>query len=165
MKYIVLFTIFCLTFACSPKGDNQAHSFMVPLAADGPFFDGPNTLQGSMVIKPENLGIDKLDDLQHLQLESLVLSVPEAFLPHIEQATLSIVSKNNKMQTLATADASHLKGNKCLFQIAKEIGKLSPYFQDGTVTVVADVTLKEEVDANWLSDLQINTILTIKNRP
>lgn len=159
MKYITCFLLIIL-FGCSQISEKEIEIKTISLSGDF-LFSGPNTLQSTetMSLPPyvEELGIESEENIIEIQPASVTVSFSSAEdAANVESILLQIVSDDLEMTSVATLSPIPAGQNQVQLNVSPELDLL-PYLGDPSTVVIADVNLKEDMDA-----LSIDTQMNLK---
>jgi len=154
--------------ACHPTID-QAAELELNASAEGPFFEGPNSLMAeyevdvNKLLKSEEF---QLDDFSEVKIKDVSLSLLEEDSMSMESfssASLSIVSKNESMTTIAILNPINTAENEITLSSSEE-ADLAPFFREGKFTLVVDWDFKEdEYSEQMNSKIKMNLDLKLES--
>jgi hypothetical protein len=153
---ILCLSLFSLIVSCSPEA-NTSKEFTIntTLTASGPLFEGSNTCQAEIssniadFIKENNISKEEIVDIT---LSSASATIDSTNLNLLESINLQVFSDNFPMQNVAFANLSSENQLKVELEVADVQEKLKSILFDGKSYIVADVTIKEDLD----DDLNVN---------
>lgn len=157
MRIKILFQTMCflliLSVACNSKTNkHNLTTDSIELIAEGPLFEGSNTVQGELLTPLENL-IESLS-LNSDQIKNARLTATEIVLPDsidaglISSLTLSLASDHTEMIQLAVINPLPAGKNSFKLQVAGEQEKLAELLKQDKVYVVADAMLKKDIETS-----------------
>jgi hypothetical protein len=148
--------------ACSPKADSSKEfTIETVLTASGPLFEGSNTCQAEIssniaeYVKENNISKDQIVDVT---LTSATATIDTSNLNLIESINLQVFSDNFPMQNIAFANVAE-NSEIAELETAAEQEKLKDILFDGKSYIVADATIKEDLDDDL--DLEMKMIFSI----
>jgi hypothetical protein len=148
--------------ACSPKADSSKEfTIETVLSASGPLFEGSNTCQAEIssniaeYVKENNISKDQIVDVT---LTSATATIDTSNLNLIESINLQVFSDNFPMQNIAFANVAE-NSEIAELETAAEQEKLKDILFDGKSYIVADATIKEDLDDDL--DLEMKMIFSI----
>lgn len=148
--------------ACSPKADSSKEfTIESVLKASGPLFEGSNTCQAEIssniaeYVKENNISKDQIVDVT---LTSATATIDTSNLNLIESINLQVFSDNFPMQNIAFANVAE-NSEIAELETAAEQEKLKDILFDGKSYIVADATIKEDLDDDL--DLEMKMIFSI----
>lgn len=164
MKYTACFLLIIL-YGCSQINEKEIESKAISLSGDF-LFSGPNTLQSSEILSlppyVEELGIDGEENIVAVYPASITVSFANAEeAANIESILLQIVSDDLEMTSVGTLSPMPEGQVQVQLNVSPELDLL-PYLGDPSTVVIADVNLKEDMDALSI-DMQMN--LKFKYKP
>lgn len=121
----------------------------VELSAEGPLFEGSNTVQGNAVINLNDLanGIGA-ENLKEVKLTSITLysndSIP---FDGMKSVTLSITANDAGMQQGAVLNPIVVDGNKIQLNVAQD-ADFTELFKQKEIIIVADADLNADRESN-----------------
>lgn len=153
---LICISIFSLIVSCSPEANNSKDfTINTTLTASGPLFEGSNTCQAEIssniadFIKENNIGKDEIVDIT---LSSASATIDSSNSNLLESINLQVFSDNFPMQNVAFANLSKENQLKVDLEVADVQEKLKSILFDGKSYIVADATIKEDLD----DDLHLN---------
>jgi hypothetical protein len=137
------------------------------ILAEAPLFEGANTAIGEWDIDLTALtGQEGLraEDLKNARIKSVTLSLDD---PEneglLEQITLQLTAPSSDMKKVAFLNPVPTNGTTYTLQVAETQKNLVELFQQGLVTVVADVNIREDYDDDLRLLIDIQFELDVKN--
>lgn len=161
-SFILFFGLITFMAACSPKADSSKEfTIESVLKASGPLFEGSNTCQAEIssniaeYVKENNISKDQIVDVT---LTSATATIDTSNLNLIESINLQVFSDNFPMQNIAFANVAE-NSEIAELETAAEQEKLKDILFDGKSYIVADATIKEDLDDDL--DLEMKMIFSI----
>ncbi|GAB4425592.1 MAG: hypothetical protein OHK0039_43320 [Bacteroidia bacterium] len=140
----------------------------VALVAEGPLFEGSNTLMGNYTPALEAFlaGQDAtLADIQAVTLVGAVLRpAADSVLANIGQITLSMVGDAVGMQEVAVLNPVPAGAQLLELQVAADQQAIAAFFQQPAFTFVADANLLQDQDASLELTGSFDFLITLKSR-
>lgn len=149
MKYFsILLIVFSL--GCSQLSEKEIETNSISLSGEF-LFSGPNTLQSSetMSLPPyvDELGIKSEDNIVEVHPASVIVSFNSAKdAANVESILLQIVSDDLEMTSIGTLSPLPAGESQVKLNVSPELDLL-PYLGDPSTVVIADVNLKDDMDA------------------
>ncbi len=149
MKYLSLFLLF-IVFGCGQTNEKQVESKSISLSGEF-LFAGPNTLQStekmSLPAYVQELGIESEESIVAVNPASVSITFasPEEA-AKVESILLQIVSDDLEMTSVGTLSPIPEGQSTVELNVSPELDLL-PYLGDPSTIVIADVNLKEDMDA------------------
>lgn len=164
MKKIVtyiwaLILIIGVTSCATEANNSKEFTIDTVLVAGGPLFEGSNTCQAELTTELSSFLEEndiKKEELVDVKLTSCVITSDklENF-NLLESVNLQIFSDNFPMQNVAVANPVAENTKEINLEVAAIQEQIMPVLQEKTCYVVADATIKEDLD----DDLELNTKL------
>jgi hypothetical protein len=162
-------TITCVFFmlilhACSHPTVHPL-SIETTLTAEGPLFEGSNTIQGDIgnfaeVLKSMNTSAGKISSAT---LKTVTLTVDDSSnFDRFSSITLQLVSEKTDMVKVALINPVAKGLHTIEMTVASEQADLSDLFRQDKFTAVADAILNQDVDGNIRMQARCTFLLTIK---
>lgn len=157
MRSEILFQTLCFLLILSVACNTQTNKHIlttdsIELLAEGPLFEGSNTVQGELQSPLENLmGSLKLNSDQ---IKNAKLTVAEIVLPDsmdtglITSMTLSLASDNTEMIQLGVINPLPAGKTSFKLRVAGEQEKLAELLKQDKIYVVADAILSKDIGAS-----------------
>jgi hypothetical protein len=145
----LLLLVFC---ACSGTDRIRFESGPVTLTAAGPLFEGTNTAQGDWSTGLEDFLQGQghtLDDLRDVRLTSVTLAGADSSgLQGIRSASVQWVGGDQGMRQVAVLNPFPADAARVSLTVAAEQPDLAALLRSGNVTVVADLDLDADSEAD-----------------
>lgn len=141
--------VFFGLIGCGKSESTQYVMNGVELVAEGPLFEGSNTVQGTAIINLNDLanGISA-DNLKEVKLTSITLysndSIP---FDGMKSVTLSITANDAGMQQGAVLNPIVVEGNKIQLNVAQD-ADFTELFKQKEIIIVADADLNADRESN-----------------
>ncbi|MFW5760118.1 MAG: hypothetical protein ACOCXH_03955 [Cyclobacteriaceae bacterium] len=165
MKFYLIIIIVSFLFGCQSATEKEIESKKISLSGEF-LFAGPNTLQSQekMSLSPyaNELGLESEEKIAEVNPASITVkfaNTKEA--ANVESILLQMVSEDLEMTSIGTLSPLPEGHNTVQLSVAPEMNLL-PYLGDPSSIVIADVNLKEDMDALTI-DVQMN--LNFKYNP
>lgn len=163
INFIMIIGFSLLIGSCGgPKESKTAKLETLTLSAEGPFFEGSNTLQVEFTDALNKFLTENeipLDDLKEVMIAKCEISVDDTSnLDLISSVNIQLFSDNYPMQNVALLNPVPAGKNKVELQVAEIQEDILEIFKDGSVYVVGDVIIKEE----YWDNLSVNCDMEIK---
>ena len=156
-----LLAVFLLT-SCSKKIKQNLVLEPITLAAEGPYFEGPNSFQGKIdsdlnqFLQLKEFTKEQINDIKIVKaivfLDSLAIN--------IQDLTLQVVSEKESMQKVAFINPLTQANENIQLLVAQEQKDLAPYFLEGG-TLVLDANFMKEIDQNMSFKVSLELEITI----
>jgi hypothetical protein len=152
MKKIFYLLVSALLFSACQQGEKKIYVIKnVDLIAEGPLFDGPNTLQAKHVIDLNQIetGLDasKLEAVKLVKAE--VSTQDSTGFDLIRNFVLQLTSSDAKMEKVAVLNPVE-KGNKKVNLNPASEGELLDNFQQKEIIIILDADLIGDKDENLM---------------
>jgi hypothetical protein len=153
MPRLPLLTLLLLVFtACSEPERLRFESGPIDLTAAGPLFEGTNTAQGDWSTGLEDFLQGQghtLDDLRDVRLTSVTLAGADSSgLQGIRSASVQWVGGDQGMRQVAVLNPFPADAARVSLTVAAEQPDLAALLRSGNVTVVADLDLDADSEAD-----------------
>lgn len=148
----LLIVLLAALSACSEPERLTYESGPIPLVASGPLFEGSNTAQGEWATGLEaflKAQGHELKDLREARLTSASLSgADRTGLQGIRSASVQWVGGDQGMQQVAVRNPLPSDSGTVALTVATDQPDLAALLRAGTLTVVADLDLEADSDAD-----------------
>lgn len=145
-------------------GKSESSQFVmngVELVAEGPLFEGSNTLQGNAIVNLQSIanGLSP-EKLKEVKLSSVKLysndSIP---FNGIKSVTLSITANDAGMQQGAVLNPVVVNGNQIVLSVAED-ADFTELFKQSNLIIVADADLESDRESNLTlsADLEFKVV-------
>lgn len=145
-------------------GKSESSQFVmngVELVAEGPLFEGSNTLQGNAIVNLQSIanGLSP-EKLKEVKLSSVTLysndSIP---FNGIKSVTLSITANDAGMQQGAVLNPVVVNGNQIVLSVAED-ADFTELFKQSNLIIVADADLESDRESNLTlsADLEFKVV-------
>lgn len=150
MKFYIIIIIISFLFSCQSASEKEIESKKISLSGEF-LFAGPNTLQSkeTMSLPPyaNELGLDSEEKISAVNPASISVTFANAGeAANVESILLQMVSDDLEMTSIGTLSPLPEGQNTVQLNVAPELNML-PYLGDPSTIVIADVNLKEDMDA------------------
>ena len=161
MKVLLLFSaVFFLFTACSEPKTLVFKTGEINLLAAGPLFEGANTAQGLQAqaalldfLKQHNASPDQIQSAKLTKALLVLPGVPNSSL--LSEVTLQLAADKVDMQKVAVLNPVPAESSTLELQVAQAQDKIAQLLQEPSMTVVADVNLRQDT----AQDLTLKAIL------
>lgn len=149
MKYLSLLLL-VVVFGCSQTSEKQVETKSISLSGEF-LFAGPNTLQStekmSLPAYVQELGLESEENIEAVNPASVSVTFANAEeAAKVESILLQIVSDDLEMTSVGTLSPIPEGQNTVELNVSPELDLL-PYLGDPSTIIIADVNLKEDMDA------------------
>jgi hypothetical protein len=154
MKIFKAFVLICFSTILFSCGGSQTKTITIPatLTAEGPFFEGANSLMAPIAIDLNELMEDaSFKEAAAVQLMDVEITIEDenaTDLGIFSNATLQFVSNTNSMTTVAILNPLVFAGNTATL-VTSEEAEIQPFFQEKEFTALLDLDFKN--DEYWES--------------
>jgi hypothetical protein len=150
MKKIYSLLLFAILFSACQQGEKKMYVIKnIDLIAEGPLFDGPNTMQAKHIIDLNQIesGLDasKLEAVKLVRAE--VSTKDSSGFDLIRNFVLQLTSSDAKMEKVAVLNPVE-KGNKKVNLNPASEGELLDNFQQKEIILILDADLIGDKDEN-----------------
>lgn len=170
MNKLVMYAIGIGAFAAActgPTSTVNAEIKGVMVLAEGPCFEGSNTAIGEWDFELAAFeGLDGIspDDLKNARIKSVTLHLDdEKDAGLLAELTLQLTAPATDMKKVAFLNPVPTTGSSFNLTVAETQKDLAALFKQGLVTVVADVNIRSDYDADLVLLLDIQLEFDIKN--
>lgn len=154
-RILYLLSMVILVASCGTKNKEILTLTPISLSAEGPYFEGPNSFQGTIgedVAKYLQEKGYKKEQLKEIKIVKAAIGL-DSLAMDIQDLTLQVVSEKESMQKLAFINPLKKGEQNIQLSIAKEQTDLVSYFLEGGTLIL---------DANFLKDKEENIDFTAK---
>ncbi|MEQ8909927.1 MAG: hypothetical protein RIC95_12085 [Vicingaceae bacterium] len=165
----LLIILSLLLFSCASTTVEKV-DLETTLTANGPFFEGPNSLMADYKLDMQDLlqkeGY-KPQDIKSVSINVITVSLLESdslSADAFSSAALSIVSSNEGMTSIANLNPIETTSSQITLTTSDE-ADLAPFFKEGQFTLVLDWNFNEDDYRNELSSkIKMNLNVELKSK-
>lgn len=150
MKYIgIAFSLLLFLSSCNEEVKKTYTISGVSLVAEGPLFDGPNTMQGAHVIDLSSIDPQLTPDkVAQVRLTSARIQTADSVgFDRIRNMVFQITSATAGMQKAASLNPIP-KGTKSVALLPADEQEISDLFKQSDIVLILDADLEGDLDGN-----------------
>lgn len=145
-KTVLAICLSLLLFSCGSKNSTNI-TIPATLTADGPFFEGANSLMAPLSLDLKELIKDEsFKDAASVQLTEVKLTIEDENVTDLalfSNATLQFVSNTNAMTTVAILNPLTFSENTATL-VTSEEAEIKPFFDEKEFTALLDLDFKND---------------------
>jgi len=147
-KLLFLSLLSIVLFSCKNSKVTSIELNDITLAAEGPYFEGPNSFQATLsnVLKSNSINPESVDKIV---LKSAIVTLPDSMESGlIQDFSLQLVSNSSEMKKVAFINPTPAGKKTIELNVAKEQDDIAEIFSKEEFTALLDANFSKDLESN-----------------